>query len=97
MGGAHTSGDANSFGSPFDFLFSSILVRRTSVPAIWNDLREAEKKNYAERLRGRGIDLLAPADAMAARQVLFDIIDRTTAQIHVKAEAHHRRARPSTP
>jgi hypothetical protein len=62
------------------------------IREIWNDLRPAEKPAYVERLRGRGIDRLAPADAAAARQVLFDIIDRATAQIKAKADEHRRRA-----
>jgi hypothetical protein len=62
------------------------------IPELWKELRDSEKTAYAERLRGRGIDRLAPRDAAAARQVLFDVVDRETAQINVKAEAHRHRA-----
>ena len=62
------------------------------IPEIWKELDGREKKAYAARLRGRGIDRLAPADADAARQVLFEIIDRATVQIQAKADAHRRRA-----
>jgi hypothetical protein len=62
------------------------------IPEIWNDLRKYERKQYAERLVGRGIEKLTPTDAAAARQVLYSIIDRATAQIALKAEAHRVRA-----
>ena len=64
----------------------------TIIPEIWNELREHERKPYARRLVGRGIDRLAPEGVAAARQVLFDIVERETAQIRVKADAHRRRA-----
>jgi hypothetical protein len=41
---------------------------------------------------GRGIEKLRPTDAAAARQVLFGIIDRATAQIALKVDAHRVRA-----
>jgi hypothetical protein len=71
-----------------------VIESRTGIeiPEIWNELREFERKPYAQRLVGRGIHKLRPTDAAAARQVLFDIIDRATAQIAVKAEAHRVRA-----
>ncbi len=62
------------------------------IPEIWNELREYERKPYAQRLLGRGIEKLRPKDAAAARQALYAIIDRATAQIAVKAEAHGVRA-----
>ena len=62
------------------------------IPEIWNDLRKYERKQYAERLVGRGIEKLTPTDAAAARQALYSIIDRATAQIALKAEAHRFRA-----
>ena len=64
----------------------------TVIPEIWNELRDHERKPYARRLVGRGIDRLAPEGVAAARQVLFDIVERETAQITVKADAHRRRA-----
>jgi hypothetical protein len=76
------------------FLACQVIESRTGIeiPEIWNELREFERKPYAQRLVGRGIHKLRPTDAAAARQVLFDIIDRATAQIAVKAEAHRVRA-----
>jgi hypothetical protein len=62
------------------------------IPEIWNELREHERKPYAQSLIGRGIDKLRPTDAAAARQALYAIIDRATAQIALKAEAHRDRA-----
>ena len=62
------------------------------IPEIWNELRKFERKPYAQRLIGRGIEKLTPANAAAARQALFNIIDRATAQIALKAEAHRVRA-----
>ncbi len=62
------------------------------IPEIWNELRKYERKQYAERLVGRGIEKLTPTDAAAARQALYAIIDRATAQIALKAEAHRVRA-----
>ena len=64
----------------------------TVIPEIWNELRDYERKRYARRLVGRGIDRLAPEGVAAARQVLFDIVERETAQITSKANAHRRRA-----
>jgi hypothetical protein len=62
------------------------------IPEIWNELRKYERKQYAERLIGRGIEKLTPTDAAAARQALYAIIDRATAQIARKAEAHRVRS-----
>jgi hypothetical protein len=62
------------------------------IPEIWNELRKYERKQYAERLIGRGIEKLTPTDAAAGRQALYAIIDRATAQIALKAEAHRVRA-----
>jgi hypothetical protein len=62
------------------------------IPEIWNELREFERKPYAQRLLGRGIEKLRPKDAADARQALYAIIDRATAQIAVKAAAHRVRA-----
>ena len=64
----------------------------TVIPEIWNELRDHERKPYARRLVGRGIDRLAPESVAAARQVLFDIVERETTQIAAKADAHRRRA-----
>jgi hypothetical protein len=76
------------------FVASQVIESRTGIriPEIWNELREHERKPYAQRLVGRGIEKLRPTDAAAARQVLFDIIDRATAQIATKAEVHRARA-----
>jgi hypothetical protein len=62
------------------------------IPEIWKELRDHEWKAYRQRLEGRGIEKLRPTDAAAARQVLFDLIDRATAQIALKAEVHRARA-----
>jgi hypothetical protein len=62
------------------------------IPEIWNELREYERKPYAQRLIGRGIEKLRPTDAAATRQALYAIIDRATAQIAKRAEAHRVRA-----
>jgi hypothetical protein len=62
------------------------------IPEIWNELRKYERTQYAERLIGRGIEKLTPKDVAAARQALYSIIDRATAQIALKAEAHRVRA-----
>jgi hypothetical protein len=62
------------------------------IPEIWHELQEYEKEPYGHRLAGRGIEGLRPKDAAAAREILLGIIDRATAQITVKADAHHRRA-----
>ena len=76
------------------FVACQTIESRTSIPIpeIWNELREYERNRYAQRLIGRGIEKLRPTDAAAARQVLFGIIDRATAQIALKAEAHRVRA-----
>jgi len=76
------------------FVACQTIESRTGIriPEIWNELHEHEKKPYAQRLIGRGIEKLRPKDAAAARQALFDIIDRATAQIALKAEAHRARA-----
>jgi hypothetical protein len=76
------------------FVACQTIESRTSItiPELWNELRKYERKQYAERLIGRGIEKLRPTDAGAARQVLFGIIDRATAQIALKAEAHRVRA-----
>jgi hypothetical protein len=63
-----------------------------TIPEIWKELGISEKKRYAERLRGRGVDRLVPEDPAAALQLLFGLIDHATAQIKVKAEEHRRRA-----
>jgi hypothetical protein len=77
------------------FIACQAIESRTSIPIpeIWNELRKYERKQYAERLVGRGIEKLRPTDAAAARQVLFGIIDRATAQIALKVEAHRVRAK----
>jgi hypothetical protein len=62
------------------------------IPEIWNELREYERKPYAQRLMGRGIEKLRPTDAAAARQALYAIIERATSQNALKAEAHRVRA-----
>ena len=64
----------------------------TVIPEIWEELRDHERKPYAQRLAGRGIDRLAPVGVAAARQVLLDIIEREAAQIKLKDAAHRRRA-----
>ena len=76
------------------FVACQAIESRTGmlIPEIWYELREFERKPYAQRLIGRGIEKLTPADAAAARQALFNIIDRATAQIALKAEAHRVRA-----
>ena len=38
----------------------------TVIPEIWKELRDHERKPYAQRLAGRGIDRLAPGSAAAA-------------------------------
>jgi hypothetical protein len=65
------------------------------IPEIWNELREYERKPYAQRVVGRGIDKLRPTDAAAARHALYAIIDRATAQIALRAKAHRVRAKLS--
>ena len=62
------------------------------IPEIWNELREYERMPYAQRLIGREIEKLRPKDATAARQALYAIIDRATAQIAAKAEVLRMRA-----
>ncbi|HEX3448330.1 MAG TPA: hypothetical protein VHS97_08760, partial [Isosphaeraceae bacterium] len=76
------------------FVACQSVESRTSIqiPDIWNELRKYERKQYAERLIGRGVEKLRPTDTAAARQVLYAIIDRATAQIALKAEAHRARA-----
>jgi hypothetical protein len=76
------------------FVACQTIESRTSIPIpeIWNELRKYEGNHYAERLVGRGIEKLWPTDAAAARQTLYAIIDRATAQIALKAEAHRVRA-----
>jgi hypothetical protein len=76
------------------FVACQAIESRTSIPIpeIWNQLRAFERKPYAQRLIGRGIDRLRPKDATAARQALHTIIDRATAQIAIKAESHRARA-----
>ncbi len=76
------------------FIACQAIESRTGIeiPEIWNELREYERKPYAQRLLGRGIEKLRPKDAAAARLALYAIIDRATAQIAVKAEAHRGRA-----
>jgi hypothetical protein len=61
------------------------------IPEIWYELRAFERKAYAQRLIGRGIEKLRPKDAAAARQALYAIIDRAMAQIALKAETHRAR------
>jgi hypothetical protein len=76
------------------FIACQTIESRTSIPIpeLWNELRKYERKQYAERLVGRGIEKHRPTDATAARQALYAIIDRATAQIALKAEAHRDRA-----
>ncbi len=76
------------------FIACQAIESRTGIeiPEIWNELREYERKPYAQRLIGRGIEKLRPKDAAAARLALYAIIDRATAQIELKAEAHRGRA-----
>ncbi len=76
------------------FVACQTIESRTSmpIPEIWNELRVHERKPYAQRLIGRGIEKLRPEDAAAARLPLYAIIDRATAQIAAKAEAHRVRA-----
>jgi hypothetical protein len=76
------------------FVACQTIESRSSIPIpeIWYELREFERTAYAQRLIGRGIEKLRPMDAAAARQALYAIIDRATAQIAVKAEAHRVRA-----
>ena len=62
------------------------------IPEIRNELREYERIPYAQRLIGRGIQKLSPKDAAAARQALYAVIDRATAQIAAKSEGHRMRA-----
>ena len=72
------------------FVACQTIESRTSVPIpeIWIELRRFERKAYAQRLIGRGIEQLRPKDASAARQALYAVIDRATAQIAAKAEVH---------
>ena len=81
------------------FVACQAIESRTSIPIpeIWNELREYERKPYAQRLIGRGIEKLRPTDAAAARQALYAIIDRATAQIAVKAERIASGRRSTTP
>ena len=68
------------------FVACQAIESRTSIPIpeIWNELREYERKPYAQRLIGRGIEKLRPTDAAAARQALYAIVDRATAQIRTQ-------------
>ena len=50
-----------------------------TIPEIWKELGIGEKKRYAERLRGRGVDRLVPDDPAAARWVFSGLIDHATA------------------
>ena len=68
------------------------MTETIPIPEIWNELRKYERKQYTERLIGRGIEKLRPTDAAAARQALYAIIDRATAHIALKAQAHRVRA-----
>ena len=63
----------------------------TVIPEIWNELRDNERKPYARRLVGRA-SIGSHPRVSPARQVLFDIVERETAQITVKADAHRHRA-----
>jgi hypothetical protein len=76
------------------FVACQVIESRTSIPIpeIWYELRAFERKPYAQRLIGRGIEKLTPRDAASARQVLLNIVDRATAQIARKAETHRARA-----
>jgi hypothetical protein len=76
------------------FVACQTIESRTGklIPEIWNELRKFERKQYAERLIGRGIEMLRPTDAAAARQARYALIDRAPAQIALKAEAHRARA-----
>jgi hypothetical protein len=54
------------------FVACQAIESRTGklIPEIWNELREFERKPYAQRLIGRGIEKLTPTDPVAARQAL---------------------------
>jgi hypothetical protein len=76
------------------FVACQTIESRTSIPIaeIWYELRAFERKAYAQRLIGRGIETLRPTVTAAARQVLYAIIDRATSEIALKAETHRARA-----
>jgi hypothetical protein len=52
------------------FVACQAIESRTGIriPEISNDLREHERRPYAQRRAGRGIEKLRPTDAVAARR-----------------------------
>ena len=53
---------------------------------VWQELTPAEATFCKDRLEGRNIDRLRPADQVAARRVLLEILERESARIEARAQ-----------
>jgi hypothetical protein len=70
------------------YIASFMLVKQEGNPfqEILNELSDNEVPSYVSYLKQRHYGALAPKDAAAARQMLLEIVDRTTARLQEKAE-----------
>jgi hypothetical protein len=59
---------------------------------LWHELLPAEAAVCQRRLQAWQVDLLPPADAAAARQVLLELVGRETARLKARARRQRRRA-----
>jgi hypothetical protein len=70
------------------YLASFMLVNQEGNPfrEILNELSDSEVPIYVSYLKQRQYGALAPKDAVAARQMLLEIVDRATAALQEKVE-----------
>jgi hypothetical protein len=59
---------------------------------VWKELPDFQIPLAKQRLVGRPLDSLEPRTGSAARQALFDIVDRAVGQLQLRAETHRQRA-----
>jgi hypothetical protein len=76
------------------YIASFMLVKQEGNPfqEIMNELSDNEVPSYVSYLKQRQYGALAPEDAVAARQILLEIVDRATERLRDKAERFRRLA-----
>jgi hypothetical protein len=77
------------------FLASAVLKPNPggSYHEIAVEMRPADRKKFRECVQDRQLASLKPADAAEARVALLALVERATASLSAKQQAHHERAR----
>jgi len=75
------------------FLACHVLNPQYNHPfrELASELTEPEFKKYEDRLRGRDLKSMRPADAPAARAMLLGLVDRATGRLSTLADEHRLR------